>query len=175
MRSSMAQFDPVDFNCTTAQAHAAIERSDFPFLPHFGHGGFLNTIVPVVKKISSCHVLPQTGQSNFRGEIETVVCITGFDDRRREKSRRLFAFNFCRINFSPGKILRLIFIVENLLIAMFPADGLTLHSGGCSRPSPVRLAPVDFPDLQFRPWETCFKSNDWATLRVRACFVLKGR
>src|SRR5689334_4444812 len=95
MRSSMAQFDPVNFNCphcktsvldTTRKNHAAIERSDFPFLPHFGHGGFLNTIVPLVKKISSCHVLPQTGQSNFRGEIEMVVCITGFDDRRREKS-----------------------------------------------------------------------------------------
>ena len=88
------------------------------------------------------------------------------------KSRRLFAFNFCRIN---RKILRLIFVVENSLVGMFPADGLTLHSGGCSRPSPVRLAPVDFLDLQFRPWETRFKSNDWEMLKVRACFVLKGR
>ncbi len=80
------------------------------------------------------------------------------------KSRRLFMFNFCCIIRINQKILRLIFVVEN-----------SLHSGGCSRPSPVRLAPVDFPDLQFRPWETRFESNDWATLRIRACFVLKGR
>src|SRR6266852_2973127 len=174
MRSSMAQFDPVDFNCTTAQAHAGIERSDFPFLPHFGHGGFLNTIVPVVKKISSCHVLPQTGQSNFRGEIETVVCITGFDDRRREKSPP-FCVSIFPHQFPSRKILRLIFVVENLLMRCFPLMVSRCTGGGCSRPSPVRLAPVDFPDLQFRPWETRFKSNDWATLRVRACFVLGGR
>ena len=27
---------------------------------------------------------------------------------------------------------------ENSLVGMFPADGLTLHSGGRSQPSPVR-------------------------------------
>src|SRR5215472_8831562 len=59
-------------------AHAAIEPSDLPFSLHFGHGGFLNTIVSGVKKISSCQVLPQTGQLNTSAEMEMVRGIYRF-------------------------------------------------------------------------------------------------
>jgi hypothetical protein len=40
------------------------------------------------------------------------------------KSRRLFAFNFCCMIRINQKILRLIFVVENSLVGMFPAGDL---------------------------------------------------
>jgi hypothetical protein len=62
--------------------HAATEPPTSRSSPHFGHDGFLNTILSGVKTISSCQVLPQSGHSNFSGRI---CCITIFDDPRREK------------------------------------------------------------------------------------------
>ena len=72
--------------------HAAIEEPTSRSSPHFGHGGLLNTILPGVEIISSCHVLPQSGHSNFRGRIETLGCITVFDELRRKKVG-FFAFS----------------------------------------------------------------------------------
>ena len=72
--------------------HAAIKAPISRSSPHFGHGAFLNTILSGVKIISSCHVLPQSGHSNFRGRLETLGCITLFDDPRRKKVG-FFAFS----------------------------------------------------------------------------------
>jgi hypothetical protein len=69
----------------TVRSDAAIERPNFLPSPHFGHGGFLNTIFPSMRKISSCQLLPQPWHANLRGTIETVGCITGLDDRSRQK------------------------------------------------------------------------------------------
>src|SRR5262249_26861023 len=67
------------------RTHAATESPNFLSSLHFGHGGSLNTILPRMKIISSCHVLPQSGHSNFRGRIESLGSITVFDDPKTEK------------------------------------------------------------------------------------------
>src|SRR5207247_3267924 len=42
-------------------------------------------------------------------------------------------------------------------------------------PQPLCTCTCGLPGPTIRPWETRFKSNDWEMLKVRACFVGRGR
>jgi hypothetical protein len=70
-------------------------RPNFRSSPQFGHGCFWNAILPGVRVISSCHVLPQLWHSNVKGRMDTLGCM--FFSMTGGARRSFFCSSGCRL------------------------------------------------------------------------------